>query len=370
MGTTLQSLIDSSHGTSFPYPGDFRVDSNVLAQFPVGTRILSANRFGASTWTVTARLHLKLPNGSEQLIFLKSAPGSHGHMLMEGEFSAMSEIYKLDPELVPKPLAFGRYAATNPEAYFFLSQYVDMNDRMPNPNQLCAKLARLHHASQSPTGKFGFHITTCQGCVPQAVSWEKSWTTFFTRLLQHVARLDFDYNGYWEDLDIIEKRLISSVIPRLLGALETNGCSIKPSLIHADLWEGNTGTAFQNGNIYIFGSSAFYAHNEMEIGGWRCHYNKIHNKVYTKTYLRHFRPSEPKDEWEDRNRLYSIYFNIIYSINYLNEGTPIRQVAYNDMRYLIDKFAPFSNGPSKLDKSNIEKLPNEEITPYDGGDAG
>ncbi|KAI0967868.1 Fructosamine kinase-domain-containing protein [Xylaria arbuscula] len=361
MNTDLQSLIDISHGDSFAYPGDFRVDDNVLVQFPAQTQILSANRFGTSAWTVTARLHLKLPDGSEQRVFLKSAPGTHGHTLMEGEFNAMSELHKWAPDLVPKPLAFGQYASTSPEAYFFLSEYIDMSERMPEPTQLCSKLARLHRESRSPTGEFGFHITTCQGRVPQSVSWEKSWTSFFIRLLQHVAKLDFEYNEYWEKLDTVEKRLISDVIPRLLGALEADGRTIKPSLIHADLWEGNTGTAFENGNVYIFDSAAFYAHNEMEVGDWRCHYNKIHNKAYTKSYLQHHPPSEPREEWEDRNRLYSIYYNIIYSVNHLSQGTAVRQMAYNDMCYLIHKFAPFPDGegPSELDESEMAKLSEE-----------
>ncbi|KAI0803793.1 Fructosamine kinase-domain-containing protein [Xylaria sp. FL0064] len=360
MNAGLQSLIDSSHGDSFPYPGDFRVDDNVLAQFPAGTQILSANRLPKSEWSVAARLHLKVPGGSEQQVFLKSAPGSHGRTQMEGEYNAMAEIYKWAPDLVPKPLAFGQYATTNPEAYFFLSEYVKMNEAMPNPSKVCARIARLHRETQSPTEQFGFHITTCQGRVPQHVSWEKSWKVFFIRLLQRVIELDFEYNGYWEELDIVEKRLISDVIPRLLGALEMDGRTIKPSLIHADLWEGNTGTT-PDEDIYIFDSAAFYAHNEMEIGDWRCHYNKIHDEEYIKSYHEHFAPSEPEDEWDDRNRLYSIYFNMIYSVNHLSQGTAVRQVAYNDMHYLIDKFSPFPdrNGPSKLKESEMAKLSKE-----------
>lgn len=361
MDTELQSLIDSSHGASFPYKGDFRVDDNVLAKFPKGTKIVSASRFGTSAWTVTARLELKLPDGTGQQIFLKSAPGDHGRTLMEGEFHAMSELYKWDPTLVPKPFAFGQYAARNPKAYFFLSEYIEMKAIMPDPDQLCSKLALLHRTSQSPTGKFGFHITTCQGRAPQLVTWEKSWTTFFTNLLQHVIKLDFKYNDYWEELDIVEKRLISHVVPRLLNALVANGRSIKPSLIHADLWEGNTGTYFRNSNVYIFDSAAFYAHHEMEVGDWRCHYNKIRSPIYTTTYQRYNGPSEPKEEWDDRNRLYSIYYNVIYSVNHLSHGTAVRQVAYTDMYYLIDKYAPFPDGkgPRRLDKSEMAKLSDE-----------
>lgn len=96
---------------------------------------------------------------------------------MEGEFNAMSELYKTMPSFVPKPHSWGKYRIGNPDTYFFLSQFIEMSDRVPEPNQLCSKLAKLR-SSVSPTGKFGFHVTTCQGRIPQAVSWESSWTRF------------------------------------------------------------------------------------------------------------------------------------------------------------------------------------------------
>ncbi|KAJ3580322.1 hypothetical protein NPX13_g233 [Xylaria arbuscula] len=346
---------------SLRHPGDFHVDDNVLRQFPAKTQVLSSNRLFKSAWTVTARLHLRLPDGLEKQVFLKSATENHGRTLMEGEFNAMGELYKWAPDLVPQPLAFGKYAESDSETYFFLSQYIEMNEAMPNPNELCAKLARLHRKSQSPTGEFGFHITTCQGRVPQSVGWEKSWATFFTRLFHHVAQLDFEYNGHWENLEIVEKRLISDVVPRLLGPLETGGRSIKPSLIHADLWEGNTGTASKDGNVYIFDAAAFYAHNEMEIGNWRCHYNRIHGEEYTQAYLRHYgEPSEPRDEWEDSSILFTS-ISSIQSIISIKGQLCDKCEAYNDICYLIKKFAPFPNGvgPPKLEESEMAKLSDE-----------
>ncbi|KAH9906959.1 Fructosamine/Ketosamine-3-kinase [Xylariomycetidae sp. FL2044] len=281
--------------------------------------------------------------------------------MMEGEFNAMSELYKWAPEMVPKPHSWGKYALNDQESYFFLSEYIDMSDRMPDPNRLCAGIANLHRDSHSPNGEFGFHITTCQGRVPQDVSWEKNWTVFFTKLLRHVMKMDFELNGRWEELDQVENRLIDHVVPRLLDALVEDGRQIKPSLIHADLWEGNTGTAFSNGAVYVFDCAAFYAHSEMEVGDWRCYYNKISNRVYTRTYLRKHGSSEPKEEWEDRNRLYSIYYNIIYSVNHLSQGKAVRQLAYCDMYHLVDKFAPFpeGEGPSKLAESDMASLSAE-----------
>lgn len=170
------------------------------------------------------------------------------------------------PEFVPRPYTWGEFNQSEPKIYFFLSEFVDMSDRVPEPNQLCTKLARLHRDSVSPTGMFGFHITTCQGNTPQDVTWESSWAAFFSKLLRHVLDRDAEINGIWEDLDTLAQRVLERVIPRLIGVLETEGRRVKPCLIHADLWEGNTGTSIEAGNIYIFDSAAFYAHNEMEIG--------------------------------------------------------------------------------------------------------
>lgn len=305
--------------------GDFALDDNVLTKFPKGTKIISANKFGTSAWTVTARLQVELPDGSQSPLFLKCATGITGRLLVEGEFNAMSELYMTMPNFVPKPHSWGKYRDEDLETYFFLSQFIDMSDRLPEPEQLCSKLAQLHRISISPTGKFGFHVTTCQGRIPQAMSWESHWTDFFAKLLRHVIDFDFNANGYWEDLDVLERRIFSHVIPRLIGVLESDGRSVKPCLIHADLWEGNTGTSYETGDIYIFDSGAFYAHHEMEIGDWRCHYNKIHDKIYTKTYLRHFGASEPIEEWDDRNRMYCIYYNIIYSANHMAQGKAVRE---------------------------------------------
>jgi hypothetical protein len=56
---------------------------------------------------------------------------------------------------------------------------------------------------------------------------EKGWITFFINLLKHVIDLDFKMNGSWENLDLLEERIISLVIPQLIGVLEKDGRSIK-----------------------------------------------------------------------------------------------------------------------------------------------
>jgi protein-ribulosamine 3-kinase len=241
-----------------------KVDSNIAKQFPQGTELISAIPFGKSEWTSPAQLHVRFPDASERYFFLKPISGSHARTLAEGEYNAMSELYRWTPDLVPKSHSWGKYKVEKTAAYFFLSEFLVMNMGLPDPDRLCQKLARFHKESVSPNGQYGFRVTTCQGQISQAVAWETEWTTFFIKLLEHVIELDIQTNGEWAGLYKVEMRLITKVIPRLLGALTQEGRTMKPSLIHSDLWEGNIGTSL-DGEIYIFDSAAFYAHHEMEV---------------------------------------------------------------------------------------------------------
>ena len=242
---------------------------------------------------------------------------------MEGEFNAMKEIYKTTPSLVPKPHAWGKFKAPEPETYYFLCDFIEMKNQLPDPDRLCARLAELHRTSVSPTGRFGFHIPTYHGRFPQKVDWDSNWASFFRRLLGDALRLDLQTNGPWPDLERISERTLTKVVPRLLGALQENGREIKPCLIHGDLWEGNIGTTYGNDSIVIFDAGAYYAHNEMEIGMWRCVRHRIDAKVFTGHYLREYPVSEPVDEWEDRNRIYCVKMNVIHAAHH--RGDIVRQ---------------------------------------------
>lgn len=157
---------------------------------------------------------------------------------MLGEFTSMTKIHSLVPRLVPAPHGWGKYKTGSPDTYFFLSDFVDMDTSAPEPAQFTARLAELHRKSISPTGMFGFKVTTCDGRLPHTVAWEKSWATFFTKLLRGVLKLDTEINGVWLGLEAATDQVITGVIPRLLGNLQGHGRELKPSLIHGDCWEG------------------------------------------------------------------------------------------------------------------------------------
>jgi protein-ribulosamine 3-kinase len=213
------------------------------------------------------------------------------------------------PGLVPEPVGWGTYSMGGLEYHFFLGNYHDLDlTTAPAPVIFAARVAEIHSNGKSPTGMFGFSVPTTIGIMERTVTWDKSWSRSFTLQLKDVIKYDNDTNGPWPELELALNRLFESVIPRLLGVLQSDGRDITPALIHGDLWEQNVGIDMETGDIVIFDPGCTYAHNEMEFGTWRCswafHFN---SPIYMRMYQRHIEPSEPVDEWDDRNRLYSIY---------------------------------------------------------------
>jgi fructosamine-3-kinase len=94
------------------------------------------------------------------------------------------------------------------------------------------------------------------------VDWESSWETFFTKSLRYALDLETKAKGPDPELDALLPILFDKVIPRLLRPLETGGRSIKPSLVHGDLWYANSGVDLETGDSIIFDACCFYAHNE------------------------------------------------------------------------------------------------------------
>ena len=130
----------------------------------------------------------------------------------------------------------------------------------------------------------------------------------FTHQLKDVIKYDNETNGPWPEYDAARKQLIDVAIPRLLGALQSDGREMRPTFIHGDLWEQSIGIDRETGETIVFDAGCLYAHNEMECGKWRCSW-AFHFKspVYMRLYQRHFEPSDPVEEWDDRNRLCSIH---------------------------------------------------------------
>lgn len=245
--------------------------------------------------------------------------------MLNGEWESAKEIYRLMPGLIPKPYGYGRYKTESPAIYFYVSEFIDMDiTTAPGPEKLASKLAELHQKSTSPTRKFGFHVVTCDGKMPHTVDWQETWPEFFGRLLRGICKIDVKTNGPWPEMERATEQVITKVVPRLLGNLRHKGEPIKPCIIRGDLWEPNLGINKKTGDLVMYDVGSYYAHNEMDLGQWRADFcSHVREQVYKDRYHAHYSKAEPEDEFDDRNRLYSLKGTINYSAGH--PGSTVRQ---------------------------------------------
>lgn len=138
-----------------------------------------------------------------------------------------------------------------------------MVEELPEIESFTSSLAQMHKSSESPNGKYGFHVTTYMGPLPQDNTWCDTWEVFFAQGMKRMLELEREAQGPSEELDELASKLYEKVIPRLLRPLTVLG-TIKPTLIHGDLWYGNCCTDVATGEPIVFDACAFWAHNECE----------------------------------------------------------------------------------------------------------
>jgi len=153
-----------------------------------------------------------------------------------------------------------------------------------------------------------------------------------------MCNLNREACGESEELDMCEKALLEKVIPRLLRPLEEDGRTVRPCLVHGDLWDGNMGVVEEEGEerAVVFDPSSFWGHNEYEMGNWRQRRHKI-GKKYFEAYHEIIPKSEPVEDYDDRNALYCVRFNLHYTTLYPDQPN-YREAVINDMKKLIEKF--------------------------------
>jgi protein-ribulosamine 3-kinase len=241
--------------------------------------------------------------------------------MLSSELESMKAIYRLAPAFAPKPIAWGTYELV-PDTHFFISEFRDMLPDMPDPDKFAARLSVLHQSSKSPNGKFGFHVTTHAGNLPQYTGWEDKWETFFSKSLRQALDLEIEAKGYDPEFDTLVPAIFDKVIPRLLRPLESEGRSVKPSLVHGDLWFANSGIESETGEPLVFDACCFYAHNECmqngpssfkpanvrcadEFGQWRPVCNRF-GAEYLDAYHAYVQISSPEEDFDGRVDLYKL----------------------------------------------------------------
>lgn len=95
------------------------------------------------------------------------------------------------------------------------------------------------------------------------------------------------------------------------------------------------------------------------MGMWRVDHHHMKAREYRKEYFRNFPPDEPQEEADDRNRLYAVKEEIMYSAHV--PGSKSRVHALENLRYLIDKYVDYDDdGDSEEEEDSDEGESSDE----------
>lgn len=276
--------------------------------------------------------------------------------MMNGAFEAETAVHAYVPNLVPRPIARGTYAG-DPDTHFYMCEWVDMQDQLPSPAAWASAVSSLHLQSQgkSPTGQFGFHVTTHLAFVPINNTWNTSWEAFWAQQMESLFEQEEEANGPDETVTRLRAAYFERAIPRFLQPLESNGRSVVPCLVHSDLWPGNIKPRTATGGLCMFDSCAFWGHNE----GWcppvhssrladadRRHVHVLAdlavcrnpryklNKLCIEAYQHFIPPSEPKDDFDGRNAVYAMKCHVLLSIMYADRKE-FREILIQELSILM-----------------------------------
>ncbi|KAL4901336.1 hypothetical protein BDW74DRAFT_85483 [Aspergillus multicolor] len=159
-------MLEAPTGWLTGIKGNFPLHEAVTKVMPLGTEIIAAESSGASAWTKTANITVKLPDGSPKRYFLKVASGRGAHSLVEGEYYSASAIEAVLRDFVPSPVGYGEYRNGESQVYFFLGDFHDFDLRTPPELGIIAnKIAELHLNSKSPLENSGFQSQRSAVCL-------------------------------------------------------------------------------------------------------------------------------------------------------------------------------------------------------------
>lgn len=222
-------------------------------------------------------------------IFVKthhpSLPGMY-----EAEAKGLQHIDNTATVLVPKPVYYGEIKGHS----LLVLEYLDLVPHtIESQKKLALQLAQLHKTRT--TSPFGYDYVNYLGTTPQINQWTSDWVDFFSQYRLHY-QLRLIEKQYQDDEVLRRGEEILAIIPRLF-----QGIRVQPSLLHGDLWNGNTAATVE-GEPVVFDPCCYYGHHEAELsiakmfGGFSPEFfAAYHSKI-------------PKEKgFEQRQSLYQLY---------------------------------------------------------------
>ncbi|KAI1407511.1 Fructosamine kinase-domain-containing protein [Hypoxylon sp. FL1857] len=310
------------------------LDRAILAALPARCQVLSVRRHGKTNWSTGLKISVEI-DGKKYGYFAKVVEREEYAGMSEAEYDGQVALATYIPDNIVAPVAWG-FLEHDPSRSFFLTRFCHFIEYSPSNREVLAIVKKLHLSSVSPTGKFGFHVTTFYGPPPMINDWTDNWEEYFTR--QFRANLVYAQQERGEDPELqnLSEEFIKKIIPRLLRPLQTGGRKIKPTLCHGDLWDGNIQIDVETKQPIMFDSCCFYGHNEMDL---QCMGDPRYalGMDFIDLYKNEIGASEPKQDFYDRHTLYAIRNNIC-TAGMWPQWAPLLTTAKDEMRRLLSKY--------------------------------
>tara|TARA_B100002019_G_scaffold221757_1_gene194635 strand:+ start:3362 stop:4240 length:879 start_codon:yes stop_codon:yes gene_type:complete len=211
----------------------------------------------------------------------------------KAEAEALCEIDKTNTVRVPKMICFGE---SDISSFLVLEFIKEGNSGKDGQRKLGEQLAQLHLIKMP---HFGWTTDNCIGATPQPNPESADWISFYRdyRLLHQfdlARKKGYTFNA--------EKELLENI-----DFFFQDYCP-HPSLLHGDLWGGNSGYT-QKSEPFIFDPASYYGDREADIaftymfGGYDSSFYKGYENIF------------PLDSgFNSRKTLYNLY----HELNHLN----------------------------------------------------
>ena len=180
--------------------------------------------------------------------------------MFEGEFASLKAIRATNTVRAPEPI---KVLSDAKHGSMLVMEFLEGLGGLGSAGaKLGDQLAEMHlyvDVKGNPSGKFGFDIPTCCGSIPQSNTWCDDWPVCQNQRVSISPKdvgtyslffkIDFLQTFYTnklqEQMDLLDKNERDAEAKELWGRLKPTipsffeGITIKPSLLHGDMWSGN-----------------------------------------------------------------------------------------------------------------------------------
>jgi fructosamine-3-kinase len=185
-------------------------------------------------------------------VFFVKLNAADRRAMFEAEATGLAEIAATATIHVPAPVCWG----SNQDAAWLVLEYIEFGDAITHSMaRLGEELAALHRVTAR---KFGWVSDNTIGATPQINTQNRDWVEFWRDCrLNYQLTLAADRGA---PKALLEKGMR---LARGFGTLFKDS-TIKPALLHGDLWGGNAGFD-RAGAPVIFDPAVYYGHREADL---------------------------------------------------------------------------------------------------------